>query len=175
MANVMLTVGLIVAYGYMCEAFFAWFSGDIYERYQAYNRAFGPYGWSYWLLMLSNILVPQALWSRRVRTNPVLLFIVALFDQRRHVAGAVRHRDRQPAPRLHAVALGDVLRRRSGTTRSSLGTIGLFFTLLFLFIRFLPMISMTEVRELVAEGESEPVTGPALPPVFARLADRPKP
>ena len=50
MANVMLTVGLIVGYGYICEAFFAWFSGDIYERYQAFNRAFGPYGWTYWLL-----------------------------------------------------------------------------------------------------------------------------
>jgi Ni/Fe-hydrogenase subunit HybB-like protein len=150
----MLVVGLIVAYGYMTEAFFAWFSGDEFERYQAFNRAFGPYGWTYWLLMLCNVIVPQALWSRRVRTTPVLLFIVALFInvgmwlERFVIVIVSLHRDFMPSswgmyyPTFWDFAvLG--------------GTIGLFFTLLFLFIRFLPMISMTEVRDLIAEDELE--------------------
>src|SRR5690348_8640097 len=78
MANVMLATGWMVAYGYIMEAFMSWYSGEVFERYMMFNRAFGPYGWLFWLLILSNVLIPQALWSRRVRTNPVLLFCVAL-------------------------------------------------------------------------------------------------
>ncbi len=165
---------MIVGYGYICEAFFAWFSGDIYERFQALNRAFGPYGWSYWALIVTNIVIPQALWSKTIRTNPVTLFLVALsinvgmWLERFVIVIVSLSRDFTPS--------------RWGSYSPTVwdwaifvGTIGLFFTLLFLFIRFLPMISMTEVRELVMEGESEPVPLPKLPSVFDRLAERPKP
>src|SRR5262249_45283903 len=77
-ANVMLVTGMMVAYGYVMEAFMAWYSGDIFEQFMMANRAFGPYGWVFWALMLLNVLLPQALWSRRVRTNLVALFFVAL-------------------------------------------------------------------------------------------------
>src|SRR5437762_7257439 len=79
MANIMLVTGLIVAYGYFIEAFMAFYSGDIFERYMMFNRAFGPYGWVFWLLIVCNVIVPQTLWSARIRRNPLLLFIVALF------------------------------------------------------------------------------------------------
>src|SRR5438477_504153 len=79
MANIMLATGLIVAYGYFIEAFMAFYSGDIFERYMMMNRAFGPYGWVFWTLMVFNVLVPQTLWSARIRRNTVALFIVALF------------------------------------------------------------------------------------------------
>ena len=172
MANVMLVVGLIVCYGYATEAFMGWFSGDIYERYLIYNRFFGPYAWSYWALMLCNVIVPQALWSRRVRMNPVLLFVVALFInvgmwlERFTIVIISLQREFSPSKwGMYYPTFWDYA--------TFAGTLGLFFTLLFLFIRFLPMISMTEVRELIAEGESHPVDGPALPPVFAQLSDRP--
>ena len=171
MAVVMLTVGLIVFYGYASEAFFAWFSGDVYERYMMYNRLAGPYAWSYYALMFCNVVVPQALWSRRVRTTPILLFVVAFFVnigmwlERFVIVVVSLQREFLPA--------------RWGSYYPTFwdyatfaGTLGLFFTLLFLFIRFLPMISITEVRELVAEGASEPVPTPNLPPVFAALAKR---
>ena len=171
MAVVMLTVGLIVFYGYVSEAFFAWFSGDVYERYMMYNRLTGPYAWSYWALMFCNVVVPQALWSRRVRMNPWALFTVALFVnvgmwlERFVIVVTSLQREFLPSKwGMYYPTFWDYA--------VFAGTIGLFFTLLFLFIRFLPMISMTEVRELVAEGESEPITGPALPPAFARLAER---
>src|SRR3954467_8284312 len=77
MANVMLATGMMVAYGYLMEAFMSWFSGDIFEQYMMVNRAFRPFGWAFWALMLTNVLIPQALWSRRVRTTPILLFLVA--------------------------------------------------------------------------------------------------
>lgn len=172
MANVMLVVGLIVTYGYATEAFMGWFSGEAAERYLIYNRALGPYAWSYWALMLCNVVVPQALWSRTVRMNPVLLFVVALFInvgmwlERFTIVIISLSREFSPSKwGMYYPTFWDYA--------TFAGTLGLFFTLLFLFIRFLPMISMTEVRELVAEGGSKPATGPNLPPVFAELANRP--
>ena len=171
MAVVMLCVGLILAYRHAAEAFFASFSGDPYDRYMMYNRLPGPYAWSYYALRLCNIIVPQALWSRRVRENTVLLFIVAFFIN----IGMWLERFVIVVTSLQR----EFLLSRWGMYYPTFwdyaifaGTIGLFFTLLFLFIRFLPMISMTEVRELVADGESEPVPTPELPPVFAELAKR---
>ena len=71
MAKILLVTGLCVAYGYLMEAFMAWYSGDIFEQQMMANRMFGPYGWIFWGLMLVNVLIPQALWSRRVRTQPL--------------------------------------------------------------------------------------------------------
>src|SRR5678816_2742389 len=78
MAKVMLATGLIVAYGYMMEAFFGWYSGNLYERFMVYNRMTGPYGWVYWLLILCNVLAPQLIWFKRFRTNLVVLFILSI-------------------------------------------------------------------------------------------------
>jgi Ni/Fe-hydrogenase subunit HybB-like protein len=149
-ANVMLVTGLIVAYGYLMEAFMAWYSGDVFEEFMMGNRAFGPYGWAFWALMLFNVVIPQALWLRRVRTNVVLLFLVALsvnlgmWFERFVIVITSLHRDFVPSSwGLYAPTFWD--------WATFAGTIGLFFTLLFLFIRFLPMISISEVRELVAK------------------------
>jgi Ni/Fe-hydrogenase subunit HybB-like protein len=152
MANIMLATGLMVSYGYLMEAFMSWYSGDIFEQYMMMNRAFGPYGWVFWLLMLCNVLIPQVLWSRRIRTAPVLLFIVALFVnvgmwlERFVIVVTSLHRDFVPSIwRMYYPTIWD--------WATFIGTIGLFLTLLFLFIRFLPMISISEVRELVAEHD----------------------
>ena len=78
MGKIMLATGLIVAYGYMMEAFMAFYSADIFERYVTLNRMGGPYAAVYWSLITFNIIIPQALWSRRVRTSAAALFAVAL-------------------------------------------------------------------------------------------------
>src|SRR5438477_12092613 len=78
MSIVMLATGMVVAYGYLMETFFAWYSGDIFEKYMMLNRMFGHYGWMYWLLILFNILIPQALWIAKVRTHPVVLFLISI-------------------------------------------------------------------------------------------------
>jgi molybdopterin-containing oxidoreductase family membrane subunit len=141
---------MMVTYGYIMEAFMAWYSGDIFEQYMMANRAFGPYGWIFWALMLFNVLVPQALWSKRVRTNLVALFLVALsvnvgmWLERFVIVITSLHRDFLPSSWANFYpTLWD--------WATLFGSIGLFLTLLFLFIRFLPMISISEVRELVAE------------------------
>ncbi len=153
MANVMLAMGLIVAYGYVLENFFGWFSGDIYEQYMTLNRVIGPYGWVYWMLMLFNVGIPQLLWSRRIRTNPLRLFFVALsvnvgmWLERFVIVIVSLHRDFLPSRwGFYAPTFWDwaVL----------FGSVGLFLSLLFLFIRFLPLMSIYEVRELLEEPEA---------------------
>jgi Ni/Fe-hydrogenase subunit HybB-like protein len=150
MANVMLVTGLIVSYGYFIEAFMSWYSGDIYEQYMMTNRMFGPYGWIFWVLMLCNVVVPQALWSVRIRRNPLTLFVIALFInlgmwiERFVIVITSLHRDFVPSSwRMYFPTVWD--------WATLFGSVGLFLTLLFLFIRFLPMISISESRKLVAE------------------------
>jgi Ni/Fe-hydrogenase subunit HybB-like protein len=152
MGIVMLATGMVVAYGYLMETFFAWYSGDIFEKYMMLNRMFGPYGWMYWLLILFNILIPQALWIAKVRTHPVMLFLISIsvnigmWLERYVIVVVSLSRDFMPS------AWGTY----SGTIVDYAvlaGSIGLFVCLLFLFIRFLPMISIFEMRGLVHEEE----------------------
>lgn len=150
MANVMLATGMMVAYGYLMEAFMAWYSGDIFEQYMMANRAFGPYGWIFWALMLLNVVIPQALWVRRVRTNPVALFVVALFVnvgmwvERFVIVVTSLHRDFTPSAwGMYYPTKWDIM--------TLFGSVGLFLTLLFLFVRLLPAISISEVRAVLAE------------------------
>ncbi len=148
MGIVMLATGMVVAYGYLMETFFAWYSGDIFEQYMMMNRMFGPYGWMYWLLILFNILIPQLLWIPKITTNVAVLFVIAIsvnigmWLERYVIVVVSLSRDFMPS------AWG----MYSGTIVDYAvlaGSIGLFVCLLFLFIRVLPMISIFEMRELV--------------------------
>lgn len=150
MAMVMLVTGMMVTYGYMMEAFMAWYSGDVFEKFMMFNRAFGPYGWIFWVLILLNVLIPQALWSRKVRTNPWILFFVALsvnigmWVERFVIVITSLHRDFTPSAwGMYFPTVWD--------WATLLGSMGLFATLLFLFFRFLPMISITETRKSLDE------------------------
>jgi Ni/Fe-hydrogenase subunit HybB-like protein len=154
MAKVMLATGLIVAYGYMMEAFFGWYSGNLYERFMIYNRMTGPYGWVYWLLILCNVLAPQLIWFKRFRTNLVVLFIlsiivsIGMWLERFVIIVTSLHRDFLPSSwGMYSPTGWDF--------SMFLGTIGLFFALLFLFIRFLPIISIFEMRTILPEAEVE--------------------
>src|SRR6059058_730037 len=77
-AKVMLATGLIVGYGYMMEAFTAWYSANTYEEFMMLNRFMGPYAFYYWALITCNVVVPQLIWIRRVRHSHVMLFVVAM-------------------------------------------------------------------------------------------------
>jgi Ni/Fe-hydrogenase subunit HybB-like protein len=154
MAKVMLATGLIVAYGYMMEGFMSWYSAGEYERYMMLNRIKGPYGPAYWALILTNILIPQALWLRRVRTNVVQLWLIALtvnigmWLERFVIVVTSLHRDFLPSSwGMYYPTFWD--------WSTYFGTIGLFFALLFLFLRFLPVISIFEMRTLVEKTEAQ--------------------
>jgi Ni/Fe-hydrogenase subunit HybB-like protein len=151
-AKVMLATGLIVAYGYMTEAFMAWYSGNPYEQFMIWNRMNGPYRLGYWMLILCNVVIPQSLWFPKVRTNVKALFgvsmvvLTGMWLERYIIVVTSLHRDFLPS------SWGMYYPTRWDWATYA-GTIGLFFTLFFLFIRVLPMISISEVRTLLPEAE----------------------
>jgi Ni/Fe-hydrogenase subunit HybB-like protein len=154
MAKVMLATGLIVAYSYMMETFMAFYSGNSYDQYMMINRMTGPYAIVYWVLIASNLLAAQVLWWSKIRRNVLALFIVALIVQtgmwleRFVIVVTSLHRDFLPS------SWGMYYPTRWDWT-VYLGTIGLFFTLFLLFIRYLPMISIFELREFVHKTAEE--------------------
>lgn len=154
MAKVMLATGLIVAYGYAMEAFTAYYSGSPTERFMMNNRMFGPYGGAYWALIASNIAIPQLLWVKKIRRHIGALFVISLIVnlgmwlERFVIVVTSLARDFVPS------AWGIYYPTRWDWA-TYIGTIGLFFTLFYLFLRFLPMISIVEVRSLVHETSEE--------------------
>jgi Ni/Fe-hydrogenase subunit HybB-like protein len=148
MGKILLATGLIVAYGYMMETFMAWYSGSPYEQYMIVNRMQGPYRTLYWALIACNVAVPQLLWSQRVRRNLAALWIISLvvgvgmWLERFIIVVVSLHRDFLPSS-------WGMYRPTVWDWSTYIGTIGFFLALLFLFIRFLPMISIFEMRTLV--------------------------
>jgi Ni/Fe-hydrogenase subunit HybB-like protein len=161
MAKVMLATGLLVAYGYAMEAFMAWYSNNTYEKFLMLNRFGGPYAVLYWMLIACNIVIPQLLWIRGVRRNVPLLFVLSLvinlgmWLERYIIIVVSLHRDFLPSSwGMYAGTIWD--------WANYIGTLGLFLALLFLFLRFLPMISIFEMRTLLpgAHGhEGSPAEG----------------
>jgi Ni/Fe-hydrogenase subunit HybB-like protein len=150
MAKVMLGTGLIVAYGYIMEGFITWYNGNIYESFTIMNRLQGPYAPAYWMLLLCNIVIPQLLWRPSVRANALALFIISIIInigmwlERFIIVVTSLHRDFLPSSwGMFYPTKWDI-----GTLA---GTVGLFLMLFFLFIRFLPVISIFETRELLTE------------------------
>jgi Ni/Fe-hydrogenase subunit HybB-like protein len=154
MAKVMLATGLIVAYGYMMETFMAFYSGNPFDRFTIINRMTGPYAFFYWMLIACNIVIPQLMWLRSVRNNVAILFVISLIVnvgmwlERFVIVVISLHRDFLPS------SWGMYYPTRWDWA-TYVGTIGLFLTLLFLFIRFLPVISIYEMRTLVEETDAE--------------------
>jgi molybdopterin-containing oxidoreductase family membrane subunit len=147
-AKLMLVTGLIVAYGYGAEAFYGWLSGNEFEMYMNVNRALGPYRYTYWVLIFCNVISPQALWFRFVRRNVFLLFLLSLIIQvgmwmeRFVIIITSLHRDFLPS------SWGMYYPTRWDWA-TLLGTIGFFTAAFLLFVRILPAISISEMRELV--------------------------
>jgi molybdopterin-containing oxidoreductase family membrane subunit len=159
MAKVTLVTGLVVAYGYLSEIYFAWYSGETYERFFIQNRISGPYWWSFWALMLCNVLATQFLWFKRVRTNLLAVFIVCMFIN----IGMWLERFVIVITSLQRDFLPSSWDQYAGTIWDwslYVGTIGFFLTLLFLFVRLVPAISITETKELLAEHQSRGHTSP---------------
>jgi molybdopterin-containing oxidoreductase family membrane subunit len=154
MAKVMLVTGLIVAYGYMTEGFIAWYSADKYEGFVPLNRLFGPYWFAYWALLFCNVVAPQILWLKRVRENVIVLFVLSLvvnvgmWLERFIIIVTSLDRDFLPSS-------WGMYRPTFWDWSTFLGTIGLFLTLLFLFLRFLPMISIFEMRTILPQAKVE--------------------
>jgi molybdopterin-containing oxidoreductase family membrane subunit len=152
MAKILLATGLIVAYGYAMEIFMAFFSGaKTYDHYMMLNRMTGPYAPMYWSLILCNIAIPlTTLWSAKIRQNVAALFVISLVIQvgmwleRFIIVITSLHRDFMPSS-------WGMYYPTKWDWAVYTGTIGLFLTLFLLFIRFLPALSIFEMRALSHE------------------------
>ena len=147
-AKLMLATGLIVAYTYVIEPFTAWYSGNQFEMYTVHNRAVGPYAWAFWTVIACNVAIPQLLWFYRFRTRPKPLFWISIailygmWLERYMIIVSALHRDYLPSAWSNFVAT-------AVDNLSLYGSIGLFLFCFMLFLRFLPMISMYEVKTLL--------------------------
>jgi len=160
MAKVMLATGLIVAYGYSTEIFMSWYSASHWEYFMMWNRMFGPMGWSYWVLITCNIALPQLMWLRRFRVNVGLMFLMSLivntgmWFERFVIVVTSLTRDYLPSS-------WGTYRATKWDYATFLGTLGLFTFLFLLFVRFLPMIPMSELRMMLPQAKvkehSEPL------------------
>ena len=145
MAKVTMFTGMIVSYAYATEFFTAWYRGDVYEKYHFINRAIGPYAFCFYLMVLCNVLTPQVLWFKKVRRNVAALFIasilvnVGMWFERFVIIVVSLHRTFLPS----AWGMFYPTRIDIGIL---VGSFGLFFTCFLLFIRFLPMIAIWEIK-----------------------------
>jgi molybdopterin-containing oxidoreductase family membrane subunit len=154
-AKVMLATGWIVAYGYAVEAFMGWYGGNRYDQTLLWNRLHGPYAFWYYMLLLCNLFIPQVLWIRKMRTSPVWLFLISfvilvgMWLERFVIVVISLTRDFVPSSwGMYYPTRWDWM--------TYFGTIGMFLTAMFLFVRILPMISIFEMRTLLPEAEVKP-------------------
>jgi molybdopterin-containing oxidoreductase family membrane subunit len=152
MNKIILVTGMMVGYAYSMEFFIAWYSGNEYEQFAFINRAFGPYAWAYWTMVTCNVLVPQLFWSKKFRTSIPWMFVasilvnIGMWFERFVITVTSLHRDFLPSswsyykPTIFDIGI-------------FVGSFGLFFALFLLFIRFLPMVAMAEVKAVLPQAD----------------------
>jgi Ni/Fe-hydrogenase subunit HybB-like protein len=151
MGKMLLTTGWIVLYSYLIEDFVSWYSGSPFERYQYFvGRPYGPNAGVFWLNQLCNVVILQALWSKRVRTSAVALWVVSIFVN----VGMWTERFVIVVQSLQREFLPSQWHGYSPTIVDwaiFAGTGGFFMLLFLLFLRFFPFIPVSEVKELAHE------------------------
>jgi molybdopterin-containing oxidoreductase family membrane subunit len=156
MNKIILVTGSIVGSAYITEFFMAWYSAVPYEQYAFANRMFGPYWWAYWTMMTCNVITPQLFWSRKLRRSLTASFIISIFVnigmwfERFVIIVTSLHRDYLPS--------SWVMYSPSWVEISMfIGSLGLFFTLFFLFAKFLPVIALAEVKSIYKTSSEEEI------------------
>ncbi len=152
MNKIMLVTGMIVGYAYSCEFFIAWYSGNEYEMFAFLNRAFGPYAWAYWIMLFCNVAVPQLFWVKKLRRSIPVMFVASIFInigmwfERFVIVVSSLASDFLPSS-------WDYFKPTIFDIGFLAGSFGLFFTLFLLFLRYLPMIAMSEVKGVLPQAD----------------------
>ncbi len=151
MNKIILLTSWVVGYSYSIEMFIAWYSGNIYEQFAFFNRAFGPYAWGYWIMVSCNVLVPQIYWFRKLRRSIPVMFVasllinVGMWFERFVIVVSSLANDFLPANWLY-------FRPTVFDVGIFIGSFGLFLTLFLLFLRFFPMIAISEVKGVLPQA-----------------------
>ena len=167
MAKLILATGAMVGFAYGIEFFIAWYSGNPFERFAFLNRAFGHYAWAFWIMVACNVLVPHIFWSTRARRSIPVLFVVSIlvnigmWFERFVIIVTSLHADFLPASwGYFSPTLWDVT--------TLIGSFGLFFTLFCLFVRYAPMVAMSELKAVLPEAQVHGEDGEAEPAAEGR-------
>lgn len=148
MAKIVTLTGSMVGVAYGTEFFIAWYSGNPYEQFAFVNRAFGPYWWAYWSMITCNVITPQLYWFKPIRQNMIITFClsivvnIGMWFERFVIIVTSLHRDYLPSSWSYYVPTWTEV-------GIFFGTFGLFFTMFFLFSKFLPVVNMFEVKTLL--------------------------
>jgi len=152
MCKITLFTGSIVGFAYSMEFFIAWYSGELYESFAFINRAFGPYAWAYWIMVSCNVLTPQIFWFKKARTNIMVVFIASLvvnvgmwFERFVIVITSLANDFLPSSWGIFEPTWVDVL--------TLLGSFGLFMTFFLLFIRYLPVIAIAEIKAIMPAAD----------------------
>jgi Ni/Fe-hydrogenase subunit HybB-like protein len=155
-AKTIVFTGLIVGYAYAIEYFLAWYSHNIVEQESFRWRAFGHYSLQFWIMVICNSVVPLLFFIRGVRRSTPLLFILSIlinigmwYERFVIIIGGVAH---------------DFMPNAWGTYSPTIieygilvGSFSMFFFLYLLFVKHLPSVSMTEMKESAHKGEGHAV------------------
>lgn len=148
MNKVILVTGTIVGVAYLTELFIAWYSGYVYEQFAFFNRALGPYWWSYFGMMFCNVVSPQFFWSRKIRRNVVWTFFlsivvnIGMWFERFVIIATTLARDYLPSSWSFYVPTWVEIGIFTGT-------IGIFFVLYLLFVRVAPVVAIAEIKSIL--------------------------
>jgi Ni/Fe-hydrogenase subunit HybB-like protein len=153
MNKIILVTGSLVGYAYAMEFFIAWYGGNEYERFLfLQNRMQGPMAWAYWIMISCNVVIPQLFWFKKCRTSIPVMFVVAIcvnigmWFERFVIIVTSLYRDFLPSSwGWFRPTLVDIF--------TYAGTLGLFFTAFLLFIRWIPMIAIAEVKGVLPEAD----------------------
>jgi len=151
MNKVILLTGSMVGFAYGMEFFIAWYSGAMYEKFAFINRAFGQYWWAYWIMVSCNVITPQIFWFKKARTSIPIMFIaslvvnVGMWFERFVIIVTSLAQDFLPSSWGYYtptwVDMGMLI-----------GSFGLFMTLFLLFIRYLPVIAIAEIKAVMPQA-----------------------
>jgi molybdopterin-containing oxidoreductase family membrane subunit len=154
MNKVILVTGTIVGVAYLTELFIAWYSGYVYEQFAFFNRALGPYWWSYFGMMFCNVISPQLFWKKSWRRNITLTFLMSIFInigmwfERFVIIATTLARDYLPSSwSLYSPSWVEI--------GIYIGTFGLFFTCYLIFTRVAPVVAVAEVKSVLKTGGNQ--------------------
>jgi molybdopterin-containing oxidoreductase family membrane subunit len=158
MAKLIVLTSSIVTYAYLVEFFLAWYSGSEFERSTFWDRVAGPYWWAGWIMLICNSVIPLVCWSRRVRRSITAMFVVSIFinigmwfERFVIIVQSLQHEYMPSAwgpykgPRLVEYAI-------------TAGSFAWFLMYFLIAIKFLPSVSVNEVKEMPPEPLLEKIT-----------------
>ncbi len=157
MAKIILLTGSIVGYAYLMELFIAWYSSNQYEGFTFFRARLGLnnggwYAWAYFCMMTCNVISPQIFWSKKMRANYIVVFIICQFVnagmwfERFVIIVTSLAQDFLPSSWGHYTPSWVEI-------WTFIGTFGIFLSLFLLFMKFLPMVAMSEVKIVLPEAD----------------------